>query len=95
MNNQLLPLCKCKPGWIGKYCHMEEAKVNRRIQVRKDLLSAIKDSFDGLLVTEAAVQQQALCVKSILGIPSELDVEVVEEGISHFLSPSLSQPLGV
>ena len=60
-----------------------ERSTQRRVQVRKDLISVLKTRFNNLLVTESIVQQQVLCLNSIIDVPSEIDIEIVEDSISH------------
>jgi hypothetical protein len=75
--------CQCKAAWTGKYCHLKKNEVDRRVKVRKDLMTVLKSRFEDLLVTEAVIQQQVLCINSIMDTPSEIDLGIVEDGISH------------
>ena len=78
-----LPPCVCLEGWTGKYCHLEESSLQLRITGRKNLVNVMKDAFEGMLVTANVIQQQAISLSNLMNEPEEMDIDIVENSISH------------
>ena len=54
-----------------------------RITGRKNLVNVMKDAFEGMLVTANVIQQQAISLSNLMNEPEEMDIDIVENSISH------------
>ena len=47
--------CQCKAAWTGKYCHLKKNEVDRRVKVRKDLMTVLTSRFEDVIGTLRSV----------------------------------------
>ena len=46
-------------------------------------MNVMKDAFQGMLVTANVLQQQAISLNTLMNEPEEMDIDIVENSISH------------